>query len=90
MDHLKPYKLFEGRKESQTFPSEEFAEATGIKWVTKDWKLPDNINSDEAASFVKTCFDGLSKKSVAEKSAEDLINFYHKLLSLNTELKGLD
>ena len=74
----------------EVFPSEEFAKATGIKWVTEDWKLPMNMTSDEAGAFVKQHFKDLGVKAKANKAAEELMQFYHEMLGLNPALKGLD
>jgi hypothetical protein len=88
MKRISTFKLFEGKRNTEIFPSENFGKDIGMDWIYKEWKLPGT--PDEIADKLEKLFDGLDTKNpkkTQEESANGLMSLYLDLLELNPEME---
>lgn len=69
----------------QTFPSQEFADKTGLGWLFTEWKLPGT--ADDTYERMSKASDAMDQSK--ESGASDLLSLYMEILSLNPELQEL-
>lgn len=92
-DHIDENSGYKGHIEKCA--SENFGKHTGMDWIYKNWELPIK-DKGEAGYYIATWYDtilnskGKKDQKNVEKSVDNILDFYKKLIQLNPELGKIE